>query len=114
MKKISSLQEIEKITGGDVNTLKELLIVFIEEALKQIQKLEAYSQTKDIQELKNTAHKMKSSFILIGLNSYNPIVEEIEMIGEKDPQKTAKQVAELLLVYTQAIKELKGKLKELS
>lgn len=114
MKKITSLYEIEKITGSNATTLKELLTVFIKEGSIQIQKLQTYLSDGNLQELKNTAHKIKSSFLLIGLDVYKYLAEEIEREAEKDLKKTKQQVLELIIVYNRALTELKNKLEELS
>ena len=114
MKKITSLHEIEKITNGNQATLKELLAVFIKEGTLQVQKLQAYLNDGNLQELKNTAHKIKSSLLLIGLGSYRTMAEEIEQGAEKNLQKTKQQVLELIILYTRALAELKITLEELA
>jgi HPt (histidine-containing phosphotransfer) domain-containing protein len=114
MKKLTSITEIEKITDGNKETLKELLIVFLKEGSSQIQKLETYLNDGNLQELKNTAHKVKSSFLLIGMDAYKPVAERIEREAEKNVKKTKKEVAELIALYTQALEELKINLEGLS
>jgi HPt (histidine-containing phosphotransfer) domain-containing protein len=114
VKKITSLREMEKLTAGNVITLQELLTVFIKEGSSQVQKLHGFLTDENLQEIKNTAHKIKSSLSLIGMETYRPIAEEIEQGGEKDLKKTKQQVLELTIVYKQALEELKIKLEELS
>ncbi len=113
MKKIISLHHLEKITDGNEAILKELLTVFIKEGSIQIQKLQTYLSDGNLQELKNVAHKIKSSLKLIGLDAYRNLAEEIEKEAEKDLQKTKQQALELVTVYTHALTELKNKLEEL-
>jgi HPt (histidine-containing phosphotransfer) domain-containing protein len=114
VKKLTSLTEIEKITDGNKETLKELLVVFLKEGSSQIQKLQTYLDDGNLQELKNTAHKIKSSFLLIGMDVYKPVAERIEREAEKNVKKTKKEVVELITLYKQALEELKTKLEELS
>lgn len=114
MKKLISLTEIEKITAGNTETLKELLSVFITESTLQIQKLQTHLTEGDLRELKNSAHKIKSSFMLIGLEKYRSLAEKIERSEEKNSKNLGAEVMELISIYTQAVEELKIKLKELS
>jgi len=114
LKKLTSLHEIEKITNGDKQTMKELLEIFMKEASVQIQGLHDCHQNTNWNELKKTAHKVKSSLLLIGMGIYKPIAEDLENSAGADPEKTKKQVTELTDVYSKAIDELKIKIKELS
>ena len=114
MKNITSLIEIEKITNGNAATLKELLTVFIQESTYQIEKLQNYLSDGNLKELKNTAHKIKSSLLLIGMDAYKPLAEKIEIGAEKDNDKTKQKVEELIRVYSRALAELKIKLEELA
>jgi HPt (histidine-containing phosphotransfer) domain-containing protein len=111
LKKIISLQEIEKITDGNSETMKELLNVFIKEASSQIQTLQEHLFNANFDGVKNVAHKTKSSFTLIGLNEYRPLAEELEQDAGKDIKRTKKLVAELIIIYSRAISELKTKLR---
>jgi HPt (histidine-containing phosphotransfer) domain-containing protein len=121
VKKITSLYEIEKITAGNLSALKELLTVFISESTLQIQNLKNYLSEGNLRELKNSAHKIKSSFMLIGLGEYRALAEKVEntkdpFAGEagKNSEKINAEVNELITVYTKAIEELKVRLKELA
>jgi HPt (histidine-containing phosphotransfer) domain-containing protein len=114
LKKITSLGEIERITGGNPVIIKELLAIFIKEASLQMQKMQEYLADSNFTELKNVAHKMKSSLTLIGMDKYRLIAEELENEAGDDPKTTKKQIIELVIVYTRAITELKIKLQELS
>lgn len=114
MKKVTSLSKIENITGGDKASMQELLSVFMEEASLQVQKLQAYLSNGNLEELKHTAHKVKSSFLLIGLDKYKPLAEKIEEKAGENLKKTKEEVTELISIYTQAISELKTNLEKFS
>jgi HPt (histidine-containing phosphotransfer) domain-containing protein len=113
MPNITSLHEIEKLAQGDKKILQEFLEIFVKEGSLQVQKLQKYLDTRDHIDLRNTTHKLKSSLMIIGLDFYRPLAEDIELNGEKDPTKTKQQVLELMIVYKRALSELKMKLEEL-
>lgn len=112
MKKITSLHELEKITGGDTPALKELLSVFINEGSVQIQKMQNYLSDGNLPELSNTAHKIKSSLLLVGMDVYKPLAEKIERSTEA--KTNTADVLKLIKIYTKALEELKTELKTLT
>lgn len=113
MANITSLHEIEKLTQGDKKILQEFLEIFIREGSLQAEKLQGYLDTHDHVDLRNTAHKLKSSLMIIGLDFYRPLAEDIEMNAGKDPTKTKQQVLELMIVYKRALSELRIRLEEI-
>jgi HPt (histidine-containing phosphotransfer) domain-containing protein len=111
VEKITSLHEIEKITATNAVAKKELLTVFIEEASLQIIKLKDFLNDGNLPELINTAHKIKSSLLLIGMDAYKPLAERIEQSDAT--KKITDDVLELIKIYTRAVEELKTELKAL-
>ena len=73
-----NLEYLKEITDGDAGLLLEMLNVFIKSTPPQIATLANAMNTKNWDELKASAHKLKSSLSAIGLNNCLIILKTIE------------------------------------
>lgn len=76
---ILSLRTLEELSGGDKHFQAEIIILFIEQAEKMLAEAKNYAASKDVQGIKATAHKMKTSFGIIGAE--DRILNELENIS---------------------------------
>ncbi len=102
-----SLKEIERVLGDDKEALKSILEVYILQTSDQVQKLKACLAAKDLNEIKNIAHKMKSTMIYFGMTDQSVKAGEIESSNEIDLSEISKKVLELTNNCDQAVIELK-------
>ncbi|MGZ3862596.1 MAG: Hpt domain-containing protein [Bacteroidia bacterium] len=114
MKTGFTFKHLEKITDGNNAALKELLEIFIKEGSAQIQQLELFLSNGELSVVKHTAHKIKSSLTLLGLDKFRPLAEKIEKAAHENTGSFKEDVSTLISVYREAQEELKIKLKELS
>ena len=63
------LDYLNEIAGGDTTFINEILETYLQEIPKDMELLHQFINSKDISEVQKTAHKMKSSFRLLGLNN---------------------------------------------
>lgn len=109
-----TIRELEKITDGNAAALVELLEIFITESTRQIKELENFLADGDLKPVNNTAHKIKSSLTLLGLDAYRPLAEKIERATEASMPGIKEEVITLISICKKLHEELKIKLKELS
>ena len=114
MTKTAAFKELDKLTGGDAGVMKELLTIFIRENLLRINTIKACQDSKNWKELKRTAHKIKSSFALIGMMQHRALAEELEQVAGDDRVCTDKLIVKLLKACQEAIDHVQKKLKEIS
>lgn len=78
--KIISLNALEELSDGDKDFQKEIMSLFIQQAGKLYNEIKRFSNVKDINGIRATAHKLKSSFGIIGADGR--LINELENISE--------------------------------
>lgn len=74
-----NLQNLEELTCGDEDFQKEMILLFINQSEIMMEEMQDHFKNKNITELKATAHKMKTSFGIIGADCH--YLEEMEVHG---------------------------------
>jgi len=64
----TNLTYLQNITGGDPETIRELIELFIEQVPEFIGNLKGHLETKRYLELGKEAHKAKSSVMIMGMD----------------------------------------------
>lgn len=114
MKKLISLTEIKRVTGDDNNLLKEIIHAFTIMLSDMIEKINEACKEKNTIEVKNIAHKMKSSLTYFGMNEQRSKAHDIETCVETDFPKASGLISEITSDSTHAIAELNLILKEMN
>jgi len=109
-----AFKDIEKLTASDPRVMKELLTVFIRENHIHIKKIEAARQSENWKELKKIAHKVKSSFALVGMMEHRALAEKLEEVAGDEPATTKKLTLKLLKACKEAISLVEKRLVELA
>ena len=109
-----SFTQIEKITAGDPQVMKQLLEIFVRENTLALAKIEECLAGGNWSELKKTAHKLKSSLALIGLSDARALAEELEQDAGTDLQQTKKIVLEIKTICLTVVEEINKKIKALT
>lgn len=97
-----------ELSDGSDDFIKEMISVFMTETPLDIESLEKHLKSKDWQALSATAHKMKSSVSIMGINDS---IDTLKMIEENASQETNLDSLPELITKTKkfcidAIKEL--------
>lgn len=100
------LTELNKVADGDQDFMKETIALLIEEIPENLKNINEYVSSRDIVALKKIVHKMKSSFMLIGMKDLWPIIGTIEK--SDSPDAILAQVPEFLRICGESIDELKS------
>ncbi len=110
MKKITSLDELRKVSRGDNELVKEFITKFIAQLTKQISDLNEFLVTGNVTEIKSIAHKMKSSMFYFGMHRQRELAIEIEQNIQTDFTKIKPFIQELTDSCRLAIIELNEEL----
>lgn len=72
------LTYLTEITAGDDDVMAEMIELFLTETPKQLVLLKEYHQKKDWSQLGAEAHKLKPTFLYVGLSELNELTLQLE------------------------------------
>lgn len=73
-----SLEMLEELSAGNKDFQKEMILIFIRQAGEMYDEIKEFYERKDIGGIRSTAHKLKTSFGIVGADS--KILDELENI----------------------------------
>lgn len=79
--KVCDLSYLLTVTRGNKISMKNIIDVFIEEALEDLSNLGNAIKNINYTEITDISHKIKSAFSILGIASLRPVFEEIEYLG---------------------------------
>ncbi len=74
------MERINDATGGDEEFLKELVEIFLDDAVLRIEELKSALQTGDPEEVGRTAHKLKGASANMGADGLTSYAKELEAL----------------------------------
>ncbi len=106
---LCDLSFLKKTFDNDTEIIKGILQIFIEETPKDYKNLTLAIKEKKEGEIKQMAHKLKSSFKTIGLQNEAVILEKIEKLSLESSKFNVLEVlfSDLSKLYPKIIKEIK-------
>ena len=72
------LTYLTEITGGENSIMAEMISLFLEETPKQIELLKEYQENEEWVLLGAEAHKLKPTFLYVGLSGLNELTVKVE------------------------------------
>jgi PAS domain S-box-containing protein len=92
---ILSLETLQELSGGNKEFENEMICLFLDQAKKMNEELKIFSSENDILGIRSTAHKMKTSFGIIGADQ--KFLNELENLPENNlnPNELFKILASL-------------------
>ena len=78
------LTYLKQLSNGDVDFVREMIVVFMEQTPEGIGQMEKHLQDKNWKMLRAVVHKMKPSFSFVGLKELNLTINSIEEYAEKE------------------------------
>ncbi len=93
---------------GDIHMLRELIVLYKQNALEFIGKVKIYLQQEDFTMIRDAAHKIKCGLAMMHTYKLHSIVEQIH-----DNCRTTQDIAALLVLYDQFVGEYTKVQKEL-
>lgn len=81
---IINTESLRELTGGDDSFMAEMIEIYLRNTPVMLKEMKSSFKKHDIEKLKRTAHKMKSSFGMMGMNEPLQIADAIEQLNEKN------------------------------
>lgn len=107
----TDLKYLLEITDGDKEIMKEMVGLFLKETPVQIQKIRGAYEARNWEQLGAEAHKLKPTFMYVGLSDLKNMAQEIEKAGKN--QKNLEAVPDLLKAIEEGYKDAAGELNEM-
>ncbi len=100
-KKKDKLFLLRAYLGDDSQQIKEMLELFLENIPNDLKELNLFCEKNDVENIRKTAHRLKSSVRLFGLNQVGEILQKMETLSEENSTKNkletlARQVNQLM------------------
>lgn len=107
-KGVLDLTYLKELSGGSQEFIDEVLGICLEEVPQDVEALENAIEQKEFMAIKEVAHKLKSSIILMGLESLRPDLQETESLALKmDLPGIREKFKGLRSVFTKAVEEIR-------
>jgi HPt (histidine-containing phosphotransfer) domain-containing protein len=106
MTKHVDLTELNNVADGDQEFMKETMSLLMQEIPENLEHINKYVAQNDMNSLKALIHKMKSSFMLIGMKEIWPVIGLMEKAQSADA--FMKQVPEFVRICNESVEELKS------
>ncbi len=112
---VIDMQSLKELTGGDDSFMAEMIEIYLRNTPIMLLEMTNSFTRHDIEKLKQTAHKIKSSLGMMGMSDAWHLAEEIEKTGEKSFNKNSleEKLKKLSEFITASETELKQELKKL-
>lgn len=103
-KELYSLRNFKAYAGGDLDTLRQFLLSFIESNKESLEKLSQYLEEKDDGNVGDTAHKMKNTFGQLEAKAVMDQLEELEkLVDSSQPRKIVEERVEKTILFANEI-----------
>ena len=109
-KKVCDLTSLSEMMLGKKHLILEIIDSFLKQAPEELLNIELAVQNGDFPKIKNSAHTMKSSVLIMGISSLGPVLSEIESLGglATGITKIEELNSRLKLICKSAIEELEN------
>jgi HPt (histidine-containing phosphotransfer) domain-containing protein len=106
---VTDLTYLKKVSNGDNDFIKEMIVVYLRETPEALNNLENYLKNKDWKKFKEIIHKMKPSFSFFGLKKLYTTIDSMEEYSDKEIHLDLlpEMIAKVKLTCTKAMAELK-------
>ena len=109
-KKVCDLTSLSEMMLGKKHLILDIIDSFLKQAPEELLNIELAVQNGDFPKIKNSAHTMKSSVLIMGISSLSPVLSEIESLGglATGITKIEELNSRLKLICKSAIEELEN------
>lgn len=87
--KLYNLSNLEEISGGSEDFIRQMIVLFLDQATASISGFEKAVAEKDITLIKNLAHQLKPSVDNFQITDLSRWIREIEELAENNPGSPA-------------------------
>jgi len=78
----SNIDYLKQVSGGDAMIMKKAIGKFIETTPEMVAQMEQYLSREDYEELAKSAHKLKSSVAMMGMDEILKTIKNIELVAK--------------------------------
>ena len=82
-KKVYNLKYVNEATGGKKSLIKEILDAFLSVVPEEMDLINIAVSETDYDTIKRIAHRMRSSVSIMGITELEPILKEMESLGNE-------------------------------
>ncbi len=100
---------------NDTQQIKEMLELFLKTLPSDLHELTVFCEKNDTENIRKTAHRIKSSVKLFGLNNVGDILQKMEFFNKKNtlPQQAKTLMKQVNQLMNQAFEQLREELASL-
>jgi len=111
--KLYNLINLEEISGGSDDFIREMIKLFVTQAKNTIDGLNNAFDQKDLNEIKNLAHQIKPSIDNLRIDVLSPVIREVEQLAEEGGalEKLSPLIMETNTVLEAVLSQLEEELK---
>ncbi len=95
------MERLNELTDGDVDSIRELVDLFLKQTTQQLAQLEAAVRANKADDVRRVAHSCAGASATLGMTRFVPMLRELEKQGASGALTTAAQV------YEEAAREFK-------
>ncbi|MGE3823533.1 MAG: response regulator, partial [Bacteroidia bacterium] len=112
---VVNTDSLKELTGGDDSFMAEMIEIYLRNTPAMLKEMKISFKKHDFEKLKRTAHKIKSSFGMMGMNEPLQIADSIEQSDEKNTDQDIMKlkIERLTELISVSEKELKRELQNL-
>jgi HPt (histidine-containing phosphotransfer) domain-containing protein len=105
-----SLDELRKISNGDNQFLKDMVVLFISQTEASLREIDAGMAAREFQKVFSALHKMKPSIQVMGVDSVISVIQQTEEMKATtvDEEVLKRHIGSIREKLTRVITELKG------
>ena len=92
---------LEEISAGDIDFIGEMVETFIANTPKDVELLSTYLEDKDASQVQKTAHRLKTNFMMMGMDNQQQIAKNIETMAANANKIPFNQLGILIKQLTQ-------------
>lgn len=81
--KLYNLINLEEISGGSDDFIREMIKLFVTQAKNTISGLNRAFDQQDLNEIRNLAHQIKPSIDNLRIDVLSPVIREVEQLAEE-------------------------------
>ncbi|HPV57933.1 MAG TPA: Hpt domain-containing protein, partial [Tenuifilaceae bacterium] len=107
------LSDVYRFAGGDAESLRLILASFLDNTYKNIDDLNKFVKTKDIEKASAVAHKMKSAFNQFKIYHIAGLLQKIEGLEPTKQRAASAYTEELNKQIKPILKEIQNKIQSL-
>lgn len=108
--KVCNLTYLRNFAGGDEGFIRQMIELFFIQVPDELNNIRQHLTINNLSDVKNTAHKLKSSVALLGAESMASRLKQIEdlALAEAAAEGIMDLHCELVQINEEAVKELKA------